>query len=199
MTDERRDVVESSETDPQLGLAFAVGDPRVTDAELERLRELARSGTVETAPDQPYGVNRISEMHGHPAVVMEGPPGRYRLNPEITAFAEAVFEWERGRRQDDRIRQALLATLASQSADHLHVIEELCAPPRPLESAVRGREVDDPEGFVSTVNMAARRHGIGEPVVEASASTVRAIAPPDHLVGAMLKRLSVEAEQVKVD
>jgi hypothetical protein len=89
MTDERREVVKSTETEPELELAFTVGDPRVTDAELDRLRELARSGTVETAPDQPYAVNRINEMHGLPAVVVEDPPGRYRLNPDITAFAEA--------------------------------------------------------------------------------------------------------------
>jgi hypothetical protein len=71
MTDERRNVVESTETEPELELDFTVGDPRVTDAELERLRELARSGTVETVPDQPYAVNRINEMHGQPAVVVE--------------------------------------------------------------------------------------------------------------------------------
>jgi hypothetical protein len=199
MTDGRRNVVESNETDPELRLGFAVGDPRVSDAELGRLCELARSGTVETAPNQPYAVNRISEMHGLPAAVVEDPPGRYRLNPDITAFAEAVLERERGHRQDDRIRHALLAALASLSADQLRVIEELCAPPRPLESAIRGREIDDPESFVSAVNAAARGHGISDPIVEMSASTVRATTPPDHLVGAMLKRLSAEAEQLKLD
>jgi hypothetical protein len=143
--------------------------------------------------DRPWRVVESTETDPElqrPAVVVEGPPGRYRLNPDIAALAAAAFEWEPGRREDDRIRQALLTALASLSADHLHVIEELCAPPRPLESAIRGREVDDPEGFVSAVNTAARRHGFREPVVEASASTVRAAAPPDYLVGAMLKRLS---------
>ena len=199
MTDKPWRAIQSAEPDPELRLAFTVGDRRVTDAELERLRELARSGTVEATPGRPYEVNRINEMHGRPAVVVEDPPGRYRLNPDITAFAEAAFEWERGRRQDDRIRQALLLALASLSADQLRVIEELCAPPRPLESAIRGREVDDPDGFASAVNAAARRHGIGEPVVEASASAVHATAPPDHLVGAMLKRLSLGAEQRTID
>jgi hypothetical protein len=199
MTDERRDMVESTETDPEVWLGFTAGDPRVSDAELDRLCELARSGTVEEAPDRPFAVNRINEMHGWPAVVLEESPGRYRLDPAITGFAEAVFEHQRSRRQDDRIRHALLAALASLSADQLRVIEELCAPPRPLESAIRGREVDDPEGFVSAVNAAARSHGISEPVVETSASTVRATTPPDHLVGAMLKRLSVEAKHLKLD
>jgi hypothetical protein len=111
-------------------------------------------------------------------------------------FADAVIERELSRRQDDRIRHA---TLASLPADYLRVIQELCAPPQPLESAVQGVEVDDPDGFVSAVNTAARGHGISEPIVEASARTVRATTPPDHLVGAMLHRLKREAEQRELD
>jgi hypothetical protein len=49
MTDERRDVVESFEPDPELQLGFTLGDRHVTDAEIDPLRELARSGTVEAA------------------------------------------------------------------------------------------------------------------------------------------------------
>jgi hypothetical protein len=154
---------------------------------------------VEAAPGKSYGANQFRELHGFPSVVVEDPPGRYRLSPDITAFAEAVIDREVGSRQDDRIRQALLATLASLPAGHLRVIQELCAPPRPLESAVQGLEVDDPDGFVSAVNTAARSHGISEPLVEASGRTVRATNPPDHLVGAMLDRLKREADQRELD
>jgi hypothetical protein len=178
MTDKRRDVVESIEPDPELQLRSTLRDRRVTDAEIDQLRELARSGTVEAVPGWSYAVNRFRELHEFPAVVVEDPPGRHRLSPDITAFAEAVIERELGRRQDDRIRHALLATLASLPADHLRVIQELCAPSRPLESAVHGVEVDDPDGFVSAANTAARSHGISEPIVEASARTVRATTPP---------------------
>jgi hypothetical protein len=66
------------------------------------------------------------------------------------------------------------------------------------ESAVHGREVDDPDEFVSAVNAVARRHGISQPMVEASAWTVRATTPPDLLVGAMLSRLHKQAEQSKL-
>jgi len=185
--------------DPELQLGFALRDRRVTDAEIDQLRELARSGTLEAVPGRSYAVNRVAELYEHPVVVVEDPPGRYRLNPDVTAFAGAVVERELGRRHDDRIRHALLASLAGLPADHLRVIAELCAPPRPLESAVRGVDVDDPDGFVSVVNTAARDHGIGEPVVAASARTVRATNPPDHLVGAMLHRLKREAEQREFD
>jgi hypothetical protein len=198
MTDKRRGVVESSEPDPELQLSFTLRDRRVTDAEIGQLRELARWGTVEAAPGRSYAVNRVAELYEDPAVVVEDPPGRYRLNADITAFAGAVLERELSRRHDDRIRHALLASLAGLPADHLRVIEELCAPPRPLESAVRGVEVDDPDGFVSTVNTTARDHGIDEPVVEASGRTVRATTPPDYLVGAMLDRLKREADQRKL-
>jgi hypothetical protein len=43
---ERRDAVESAETDPEVRPGFTVGDPRVSDAETDRLCEVARSGTV---------------------------------------------------------------------------------------------------------------------------------------------------------
>jgi hypothetical protein len=36
---ERRDVVESAQTDPEVRLGFTVGDPRVSDAEIDRLCE----------------------------------------------------------------------------------------------------------------------------------------------------------------
>jgi hypothetical protein len=97
-----------------------------------------------------------------------------------------------------RGRSYAVASLAGLAADHLRVIEELCAPPRPLESAVQGVEVDDPDGFVSAVNAAACDHGIDEPVVEASGRTVRATTPPAHLVGAILDRLKREADQRKL-
>jgi hypothetical protein len=58
-----------------------------------------------------------------PAVVVEDPPGRYRLNPDTTAFAEAVIERELSRRQDARIRHAHLAILVSLPARHLRVIQ----------------------------------------------------------------------------
>jgi hypothetical protein len=199
MADDRRGVVESIERDPETQLGFALRDRRIGDAELEELRELARSGAVEAAPDRSYAVNQLSGLYEHPAVVLEDPPGRYRLNPAIVPFAGAAFERELCRRQDDRARQALLAALASLPARHLRVIRELCAPPRPLESALHGREVDDPDGFVSAVNAAARRHGISDPQVEASGRTVRATNPPDHLVGAMLDRLKREADQRELD
>jgi hypothetical protein len=198
MTDERRGVVESNEPDPELQLSFTLRDRRVTDAEIGQLRELARRGTVEAVRGRSYAVKQVAELYKDPAVVVEDPPGRYRLNPDITAFAGAVFERELSRRQDDRIRHALLASLAGLAADHLRVIEELCAPPRPLESAVQGVEVDDPDGFVSAVNAAACDHGIDEPVVEASGRTVRATTPPAHLVGAILDRLKREADQRKL-
>ena len=129
----------------QLGITLR--NRHITDAEVEQLRALARSGAVETAPGRSYAVNRFRELHEFPAVVVEDPPGRYRLSPDITAFAEAVIERELSRRQDNRIRVALLATLAGPPAGHLRVIQELCAPPRPLESAVQGVEVDDPTGL----------------------------------------------------
>ena len=199
MTDERRGWVESIEPDPELRLTSTLRDRRVTDAEIDQLRELARSGMVEAALGRSYAVNRVAGLYEYPAVVVEDPPGRYRLNPDITVFAGAVFERELSRRQDDRIRHALLATLASLPADHLRVIQELCAPPRPLESAIQGLEVDDPDSFVSAVNTVARSHGISDPIVAASARTVRATNPPDHLVGAMLDRLKREADQLKLD
>jgi hypothetical protein len=196
MTDERRGVVESIEPDPELQLSFTVRDRRVTDAEIDQLRELARSGTVEAASRRSYAVNRVAELYEHPAVVVEDPPGRYRLSPDITAFAEAVIERELSRRQDDRIRHALLSTLASLPADHLRVIQQLCAPPRPLESAVQGVEVDDPDGFVSAAHTAARSHGISEPIVEASARTVRATIPPDRLDEGTLRRLARQGDLI---
>jgi hypothetical protein len=91
--------------------------------------------------------------------------------------AEEPASRGRSRRQADHAKQALEAALADLPTHHLRVIRDLCAPPRPLEPAVRGREVDDPDGFVSAVNAAARGHGIGEPVVEASAWTMRATVP----------------------
>jgi hypothetical protein len=199
MTDERRSPVESTDPDPEVELGFTLRDRHVTDDEVDQLRALARSGTVEAAPGRLYAVNRIAERYEHPSVVVEGPPGRYSLNPDIRTFAEAVIERELGRRHDDRVRHALLATLASLPADQLRVIEGLCAPPRPRESAIQGVEVDDPDGFVSAVNTAARSHGISEPVVEASERTVRATDPPDPLVGAMLDWLKREAEQRELD
>jgi hypothetical protein len=199
MTNERQGVVESIEPDPELQLSFTLRDRRVTDAEIGQLRELARSGTVEAVPGRSYAVNRVAELCEDPPIVLEHPSGCYRLNPDITAFAGAVLERELSRRHDDRIRHALLATLDSLSADDLSIIEELCAPPRPLESAVKGVEVDDPDGFVSAVNAAARNHGISAPIVEASARTARATNPPDYLVGAMLDRLKREDDQRKLD
>jgi hypothetical protein len=200
MTDERRSWVATSETpDPELELSFTLGDPRVTDAEIDQLCELARSGTAEAVPDRPFTVNRVAGIRGFAPVVVEEPPGRYRLDHDIAAFAGRVLENQRSRRREDRTRQALLAALASLPADYLRVLEELCAPPRPLESAVRGVEVDDPGTFASAVNTAARTHGISEPVMEASASTVRAAVPPDHLVGAVLHQLSRKAEQLELN
>lgn len=199
MTDDGRSAIESIERDPETQLGFTLRDRRVGDAELDELRELARSGAVEAAPGRSYAVNQLAGLHEHPAVVLEDPPGRYHLNPDVAPFAGAALERELGRRQDDRARQALLAALGSLPAAHLRIIEELCAPPRPLESALRGREVDDPDGFVSAVNTAAFRHGISDPQVEASGRTVRATSPPDHLVGAMLHRLKREAEQRELD
>jgi hypothetical protein len=177
MTGERRGAVESTGPDPQLQLSSTLRDRRVTDAEIDQLRELARSGTVEAAPGRSYAVNRVTELYESPAVVVEDPPGRYRLNPDITAFARAVLERELSRRQNERIRHALLAALASLPAEYLRVSQELSAPPRPLESAVQGLEVDDPDGFVSAVNRAARARGISETIVEALARTVKATNP----------------------
>jgi hypothetical protein len=50
MTDERQSSVESTEFDPDIELGFTLRDRHVTDAEIEQLRELARSGTREAAP-----------------------------------------------------------------------------------------------------------------------------------------------------
>lgn len=199
MTDERRSLVEGAGPDREAELGFTLRDRRVTDAEIEQLRELSRSGAAEAAPGRAYAVNKIAERYESTAVVVEGPPGRYSLNPDIRAFAEAVIDRELSRRQDDRVRRALLAALAGLPARHLQVIRELCALPRPLESAVQGLKVDDPDGFVTAVNAAVRSHGISEPVVETSNQAVRATTPPDHLVGAVLHLMKREAEQRKLD
>jgi hypothetical protein len=175
-------------------LALMLGSD-VPDAEIDLLCELASSGTLETVPGQAFKVNCFAEIHGFPPVVVEEPPGRWRLHPDISSFAARVLEDQRGQRRWARSQKALVAALEELPAEHFRVLRDMCRPPQPLESAVHGHGIDDPDGFVSAVNTAARHHGITSPVVEASAWTVRATAPPDLLVGAVLKRLSDMSEQ----
>jgi len=196
MTDERRDWAQALDPGAELGLTL--GAP-VTDAEIDRLCELARSGTAEVVPDLEFTVNRVAGIRGFPAVVIEDPPGRWRLNPDVSGFAGEILEFERRLRRNAHRKQALIAALADLPAPSFRLLRNLCAPPRPLESAVRGIGIDDPDGFVWAVNEAARSAGISEPVVEASAWTVRATIPADLLVGAVLTMLKRESEQRQRD
>jgi hypothetical protein len=184
--------------DPEAELGLLLGAP-VTDAEIDRLCELAASGAADAGPGRPFAVNRAAGIRGLPPVTVEDPPGRWRLYPEISDFAGSVFARERSRRQAEHSRQALTEALADVPEPCFRVLRDLCAPPAPLESAVRGRRIDDPDGFVSAVNGAARSHGIDRPVVQASAWTVRATDPPDVLVSAVLRRLQALSEQRQRD
>jgi hypothetical protein len=175
-------------------LALTLGSD-VPDAEIDLLYQLASAGTLEAVPGQVLEVNWIAEIRGFPPVVVEDPPGRWSLHPDISDFAARVFDAERSERRRKRSQEALVAALEEIPEEHFRVLRDLCHPPQPLESAVHGLGIDDPDGFVSAVNTAAHHQGITDPVVEASAWTVRATVPPDLLVGAVLKRLSNMSEQ----
>jgi hypothetical protein len=196
MADERR--TWARDADPGTHLGLVLGTP-VSDDEIDQLRGLAASGTAEAVPDRQFTVNRTAEIFGFPPAVLEDPPGRYHLHPEISDFAVAVLEKEHSRRQAARCKEHLAAALAQVPEPHYRLLVDLCAPPRPLESAIRGRDIGNPESFVSAVNNAARSQGINEPLVEASGWTVRATAPPDMLVGAVLQRQKREYERRQRD
>jgi hypothetical protein len=196
MSGEWRDWVRTYGEEGELALTLGSDVP---DAEIDLLCELASSGTVEAVPGQALKVNWVAEIRGFPPVVVEDPPGRWRLHQDIINFAARVFEGERSERRWKWSQEALVGALEELSEEHFRVLRYMCHPPQPLESAVHGLGIDDPDGFVSAVNTAAHDHGITDPVVEASAWTVRATAPPDLLVGAVLKRLSDMSKQRDIE
>lgn len=77
-----------------------------------------------SAANMPIRSCRFAEIPGFPPVVVEDPPGRWRLHPDISSFGARVFEGERSKRRWRRSQQALVAALEELSEEHFRVIAD---------------------------------------------------------------------------
>ena len=194
MPEERRSW--SSLDDPVTELSLSSGE-RATDDEIDLLCELARSGTADIIPGRPFAVNWTAEIRGYQDVVLRDAGGRYLINPDVQSFAGDVFERERSRRADDRVKRALVAALEEVPENIIAALAGVCWPPDPIRAVAAGLEAGDPAGFAAAVNQAAERHGISGPLMEASGRIVRGVPPTDQLVRAVLQKLSNDKARVR--